>query len=100
MAPQWVAYAEEVKARLFDEGFFVEVDGSDATLNKKIRNAELSQVNFVLVVGAEEAESKSVNVRCRDDEGERKGKGEVRGLEEVVSKLKVLRESKAKDSRL
>ncbi|OAQ31793.1 threonyl-tRNA synthetase [Linnemannia elongata AG-77] len=100
VAPQWVRYAEEVKARLDDEGFFAEVDGSDATLNKKIRNAEVSQWNFVFVVGAEEAGSGSVNVRCRDDEGERKGKGEVRGLEEVVGKLKVLRESKAKGSRL
>ncbi|KAF9912563.1 threonyl-tRNA synthetase [Linnemannia zychae] len=100
VAPQWNSYAEEVRKRLFEEDFFVEVDGSDSTLNKKIRNAEVAQWNFVFVVGGEEAKHGAVNVRCRDDVGERKGKDEVRSLEEVVGRLKELRESKAKGSRL
>ncbi|KAG0215048.1 threonyl-tRNA synthetase [Mortierella sp. NVP41] len=96
---QYIGYAEQVQRRLFDAGFFAEVDGSDATLNKKIRNAEVAQFNFIFVVGAEEAGSGSVNVRSRDDV-ESKAKGQVRPLDEVLEKLCELKESKRKGSRL
>ncbi|KAF9280462.1 threonyl-tRNA synthetase [Mortierella alpina] len=92
-------YAEKVQKRLYDAGFFADVDASDATLNKKIRNAELAQYNFIFVVGAEEEASQSVNVRSRDDV-ESKAKGQIRSLEEVMEKLNNLRESKVKGSRI
>ncbi|KAG0246482.1 hypothetical protein B0O80DRAFT_416070 [Mortierella sp. GBAus27b] len=92
-------YAEKVQKQLFDAGYFADVDSSDATLNKKIRNAELSQYNFIFVVGAEEEGSESVNVRSRDD-ADSKAKGQVRKLSEVLEKLNELNESKAKCSRI
>ncbi|KAF9364122.1 threonyl-tRNA synthetase [Mortierella sp. NVP85] len=92
-------YAEKVQKQLYDAGYFADVDSSDATLNKKIRNAELSYYNFIFVVGAEEESSESVNVRCRDDV-DSKAKGQVRKLEEVMEKLKELKDSKAKFSRI
>ncbi|KAF9935194.1 threonyl-tRNA synthetase [Linnemannia zychae] len=100
VSPQWISYAEDVQKRLHEEGFFAEVDVSDATLNKKIRNAEVAQFNFVFVVGAEEASSNSVNVRSRDDVEGKKAKGEVRALDEVMDKLHELKNSKAKGSRI
>jgi len=33
-----------------------------------VREGQLAQYNFILVVGSEEAESDSVNVRTRDNE--------------------------------
>jgi threonyl-tRNA synthetase len=36
-------------------------------LNKKIRNAQLAQFNFILVVGEREATANTVNVRTRDN---------------------------------
>jgi len=92
-------YAEKVQKQLYDAGYFADVDSSDATLNKKIRNAELSHYNFIFVVGAEEESSESVNVRCRDDM-DSKAKGQVRKLEEVMEKLKELKDSKAKFGRI
>ncbi|KAK3808599.1 MAG: hypothetical protein J3Q66DRAFT_392094 [Benniella sp.] len=92
-------YAEKVQKQLYEAGYFADVDSSDATLNKKIRNAELSYYNFIFVVGAEEESSESVNVRCRDDV-DSKAKGQVRKLEEVMDKLKELKDSKAKFSRI
>ncbi|KAG0368521.1 hypothetical protein BC939DRAFT_455733 [Gamsiella multidivaricata] len=92
-------YAEKVQRQLFDAGYFADVDASDATLNKKIRNAELAQYNFIFVVGAEEEASGSVNVRSRDDV-ESKAKGQIRKMEEVMEKLKVLKDSMAKGSRI
>lgn len=41
-------------------------DNSD-TLNRKIRNAQLAQFNFILVVGPKEAQNGTVNVRTRDN---------------------------------
>ncbi|KAF8929666.1 hypothetical protein EDD21DRAFT_147267 [Dissophora ornata] len=99
VATALLPYAERVRNQLYDAGYFADVNSSDMTLNKKIRNAELSQYNFIFVVGAEEEASGSVNVRSRDDV-DSKAKGEVRKLEEVMEKLKELKNSMAKSSRI
>lgn len=49
-------------------GFYVDVDDSHRTLNKKVREAELAQYNFILVVGQQEVDGDSVNVRTRENE--------------------------------
>lgn len=67
--PQLDGYAEKVRQFLHDKGFMVEVDvDTGTTLNKKIRNAQLAQFNFILVVGNEEEDNNTVNVRTRDNE--------------------------------
>ncbi|KAF8983127.1 threonyl-tRNA synthetase [Entomortierella lignicola] len=99
VAAALIPYAEKVQKQLHDAGFFADVDSTDSTLNKKIRNAEIAQYNFIFVVGAEEESSNSVNVRSRDDV-DSKAKGQVRPLEEVIPKLKELKEKKLKGSRV
>lgn len=59
------AYAAEVQQRVHDAGFYVSTDDSARTLNNKIRMAEESHFNFILVVGDKEASGRSVNVRHR-----------------------------------
>lgn len=44
----------------------MELDTSSGTLNKKIRNAQLAQFNFVAVVGEKEEQNRSVNLRSRE----------------------------------
>ncbi|EKX50234.1 hypothetical protein GUITHDRAFT_93029 [Guillardia theta CCMP2712] len=61
------AYAYEVQQVLMKEGYYVDVDDSSKTLQKKIRENQLAQYNYILVVGKEEIESKTVNVRTRDN---------------------------------
>ncbi|KAL9644317.1 hypothetical protein ABK040_005778 [Willaertia magna] len=63
-------YAEKVSKILHDAKYYVDVDLSNARLDKKIRNAQLSQYNYILVVGPKEEESNSVNVRVRDSDKE------------------------------
>ncbi len=46
------------------------MDQTNCTLNKKIRNAQLEQFNYILVVGDKEQEAGNVNVRIRDQEKE------------------------------
>jgi threonyl-tRNA synthetase len=60
-------YSRQVAAEIQAAGFYVEVDYTDRKLPKKIREAQLAQHNFILVCGAEELESKTVNVRTRDN---------------------------------
>ena len=61
-------YCREVKAKLHNAGFFVEADTSKATFQKKVRNAQVEQYNFQLIIGAKEMENGSVNIRTRDNE--------------------------------
>jgi len=60
-------YAEEVRQAIHDANYFIDVDLSDKKLQKKIRDAQLAQYNYILVVGAEEVAAKTVNVRTRDN---------------------------------
>ncbi|KAJ1962086.1 threonyl-tRNA synthetase [Dipsacomyces acuminosporus] len=92
-------YAQGVQKKLRDAGFYAEVDLGGDTLNKKIRNAELSQYNFICVVGAQEAEEQSVNVRCRDDVGT-KAKGQTIPIASFVQQLNAIRDSKTLESKL
>ncbi|CAH0724201.1 unnamed protein product, partial [Brenthis ino] len=68
VGPAFDEYASQVNEKLFASGFMSEVD-TDAgdTLNKKVRNAQLAQFNYILVVGEREKNSNTVNVRTRDN---------------------------------
>lgn len=49
VSSQFDEYAEQVKDKLWNNGIMVEIDtDSSDTLNKKIRNAQLAQFNFIL----------------------------------------------------
>lgn len=89
---QFVDYGYKVKDQLFRAGFDVEIDDTGKTLNKKIREGQLAHYNFILVVGAAEQETNSVNIRTRDNK--------VRGtktVEEAIAMFKQLEETKAAD---
>ncbi|GBE83598.1 Threonine--tRNA ligase, cytoplasmic [Sparassis crispa] len=92
-------YASEVANTLSDLGIFADVDNGENTLPKKIRNGEISQCNFILVVGQQEYDNRSVNVRNRDDVGT-KAKGEMVPLDEVVKKLVALKASRCLENKL
>ncbi|MEZ0580037.1 threonine--tRNA ligase [Nocardioides sp. MH1] len=54
--------ARQMRAR----GIRVEVDDSDDRMQKKIRNAQLQKVPFMLIAGAEDVEKGAVSFRYRD----------------------------------
>jgi threonyl-tRNA synthetase len=56
-------YALEVKKQLIHAGMRVEIDQRGETLDKKIRNAEVSKIPYCLVLGPREAQNKQVSVR-------------------------------------
>lgn len=60
-------YARAVAARMESARIRVEVDARDETLGKRVRAAQLEKVNYILVVGDQEAAAGTVNVRTRDN---------------------------------
>lgn len=60
-------YAHTVAAEIKKAGFFCDVDETSESVNKKIRNAQLMQYNYMLTVGDKEFESRTINLRTRDN---------------------------------
>ena len=60
-------YAYAVKAKLMAAGIRVEVDDRNETIGKKIRNAQLEKLPYMLVVGENEMAAGTVAVRSRRD---------------------------------
>merc|ERR1711997_854251 len=68
VGPPLNQYAQEVRDKLKSNGYCADVDTDDGnTMNKKVRNAQLAQYNFIFVVGEKEKENGTVNIRTRDN---------------------------------
>jgi threonyl-tRNA synthetase len=78
-------YAATVHARLREAGLRAEHDDRGESIGRKIRDAELRKVPFMLVVGEREAGEGTVSVRRRGD-GDSAG---AVALEELVARLLV-----------
>jgi threonyl-tRNA synthetase len=66
---KFVEYAYKLQNLIHEAGFYVDVDDSSRTLNKKVREGQVAQYNYILVVGEKEVEAEAVAVRTRDKEG-------------------------------
>ncbi|NXE60624.1 SYTC2 ligase, partial [Calcarius ornatus] len=89
VGPTSEQYAQQVCNQFFEAGFMSDVDlDQSCTLNKKIRNAQLAQYNFILVVGEKEKANNAVNVRTRDN----KVHGEI-SVSSTIEKLKKFKTS-------
>uniref|UniRef100_A0A8C3M0J6 threonine--tRNA ligase n=1 Tax=Chrysolophus pictus TaxID=9089 RepID=A0A8C3M0J6_CHRPC len=94
VGPTCDEYAQKVRQQFHDAGLMVDIDvDPGCTLNKKIRNAQLAQYNFILVVGEKEKASGTVNIRTRDN----KVHGE-RTIADTVKRLLELKCSRSKQA--
>ena len=75
-------YAKEIESKMLAYGMRVEADLRNETMGKRIREAQLQKVNYVIVVGANEKEAGTVSLRARGgiDLG-------VMPVDEMISKL-------------
>lgn len=90
VSDQFNDYAEKVHKRLAYEGFQVSLDKGGHTLQKKIVLAEKEEYNYILVIGKDEMNDNSVDVRSR--ERERLGKFTI---EKLISFFKTLEPPKS-----
>uniref|UniRef100_A0A4W3JZ69 threonine--tRNA ligase n=1 Tax=Callorhinchus milii TaxID=7868 RepID=A0A4W3JZ69_CALMI len=92
VGPTCEDYAQKVRQQFHDSGLMTDVDlDQGSTLNKKIRNAQLAQYNFILVLGEKEKSSETVNVRTRDN----KVHGE-RTISETIARLLQHKQARSK----
>lgn len=77
-----VEYAANIVTQLREDGVRVELDASNESLGKKVRNAKTEKVPYVLVMGDAEVEAGTVAVESRD-----KGKLGAQSFEEFRSSL-------------
>jgi threonyl-tRNA synthetase len=59
-------YLQKVASRLRERGIRVEVDESDERMQKKIRNAQLQKVPFMMIAGDRDMEEDAVSFRYRN----------------------------------
>ncbi len=83
-------YAKELSDALDGQGFRVEMDDRNEKIGKKIREATLEKVPYMIVVGDRDMENKTISVRTRA--GEDLG---AMSLEDFTAKLKEVVDSKA-----
>ncbi|MBD3310561.1 threonine--tRNA ligase [Candidatus Woesearchaeota archaeon] len=82
VADRFNGYAEKLADDMKKQGLRVETDFRAESVPKKVREAQLSKVNYILVVGEKEQKAGTVNVRTRDNEvlGEKKTDDFVKDL--------------------
>merc|ERR1712150_395728 len=92
VGPTFNEYAANVRDQLRSNGYMCDSDTDDSnTMNKKVRNAQLAQYNFIFVVGEKERENGTVNIRTRDNKvhGE-KSIDQVKELFKELSEKRIL----------
>ncbi len=82
--PDFNDYAKEIADKMDKEGMRVKVDDRNETLGKRIREAQLDKIPYMLVVGANEKEAGTVSIRSR--------KGEDLGSKSVADMITAFRE--------
>ena len=89
-----------MQEKLAAAGLWTDVDNGENTLQKKIRNGEIAQYNFILVVGQEELDGQAVNVRNRDDVGEKKTRAATVPVDVLIGKLTKLKGSRSLSNKI
>ena len=76
-------YANEIYQLLLDEGFEVELDSRDEKLGYRIREAQMQKANYILVLGNNERDERTVTYRKHGEQ-----KATTVTIDEFVSMLK------------
>ena len=90
IADSHLEYANKVKEVLLSNGVRVELDSRNEKIGKKIREAQLEKVPYMLIIGDKEVEEGKVSVRHRKE-----GDKGAMGLDDFVELIKAEIKSKS-----
>lgn len=90
IADRHVAYAHSFYKKLQEAHFYCEMDDSHESVSKKVRLAQLDQVNYMLTIGDKEMENQTISLRTRDNVVH----GEMR-FEDFLRKISAEKESRS-----
>jgi len=68
VADAFLPYLQEVSAKMRKAGIRIDVDTSDDRMQKKIRNAQMEKIPFMMIAGEEDQNAKSISFRYRNGE--------------------------------
>lgn len=83
LSDKYIGFSEELAKKMEEKCIRVDIDDRTLTLQKRVREAEMEWVPYIIVIGQKEAESNILAVRDRKAEKIRKIK-----LEELISEVK------------
>jgi threonyl-tRNA synthetase len=78
-----IPFAEKIASQLKKHDIRVDIDDTEESISKKIRNAEIKWVNIIIVIGEKEKKSGKLQVRSREDRSIKK-----MGLNEIIKFVK------------
>jgi len=93
--PDHQEFAQSVRDKIHDAGFFCDIDLSTRTMKKQIAVAQEEQFNFMLIVGPKEREHGGADVRTRF--GSRVG---LQTVDEIIALFTKLRDEHTSDADL
>lgn len=93
VADRHALYARSLQEKLENAGFHSDVDETNESVSKKVREAQLAQVNYMLTVGDREVENHTATLRTRDNALH----GEIQ-IDEFINKIKTERDLRSLNS--
>ena len=83
----FIPYLEEVAKKMRLEGIRVDIDKSDDRMQKKIRNAQMDKVPYMMIAGEDDQKNGAISFRYRNGE-QKNGIPIEEAIKEVLSAIK------------
>ena len=87
VADAFIPYLEKVVAQMRSAGIRVDIDASDDRMQKKVRNAQMEKIPFMLIAGEEDQNAGAVSFRYRNGE-QKNGVPIQAAIDEVLAAVK------------
>ncbi len=84
VAEAFLPYLQDVALQMRKAGIRIDVDTSDDRMQKKIRNAQLEKIPFMMIAGEEDQKSGAVSFRYRNGE-QKNGLSIADAIAEIIS---------------
>ena len=87
VAEAFEPYLREVVTAMRAAGIRIDIDSSDDRMQKKVRNAQIEKIPFMMIAGEEDQQNKAVSFRYRNGE-QKNGIPIAEAIAEVLSAIK------------
>lgn len=87
VAETFLPYLQEVATKMRAAGIRIDVDTSDDRMQKKVRNAQLEKIPFMMIAGEEDQQNNAVSFRYRNGE-QKNGISIEAAIEEILGTIK------------
>jgi threonyl-tRNA synthetase len=87
VADTFAPYLQEIVTELKSLGVRAEIDLSDDRMQKKVRNAQLEKIPFMLIAGEEDQNNRAVSFRFRDG-SQKNGVSISEAIDEIMQAIK------------